>query len=304
MIDFRRNGPWKPWYLWRPGQLAVRAWRSCRAIPSDYRPISSAWGGVVVANPTTSVGKSLWTTAVHDLAVSEVLARLVSPGALVIDAGAHVGYMTTLAAAAAGPSGRVMAFEPHPDLFAVLQRTVTLSNAANNIAPVIARNAALGDCEGQATLSVPDGFDTNDGVSRVRSVSYQGAAIPIRIHTIDQVLDGEPAEVLKIDVEGDEPRVLRGAATSLKAHRIHHVIFEDFDGHDSQSRRLLESFGYQTYAIGWSVRGPRLRPAGEGSLAKTYEAPSYLATLDPDGALRRCAASGWHVLRPRLGKTA
>jgi FkbM family methyltransferase len=204
---------------------------------------------------------------------------------------------------AAGPSGRVIAFEPHPDLFAVLQRTVTLSNAANDIAPVIARNAALGDCEGQATLSVPDGFDVNDGVSRVRSASH-GAAIPIRIHTIDQVLDSEPAELLKIDVEGDELLVLRGAAAALKTHRIQHVIFEDFDGNDSQACRLLESFGYQTFAIGWSVRGPRLRPAGEGSLARTYEAPSYLATLDPDGALKRCASSGWHVLRPRLGRTA
>ncbi len=47
--------------------------------------------------------------------MSEVLARLIDPGDTVVDAGANVGYMTVLAAAAAGPTGRVVAFEPHPE---------------------------------------------------------------------------------------------------------------------------------------------------------------------------------------------
>ena len=74
----------------------------------------------MIVDPTRAIGRSIVTTGLFDLAVSELLARLIDPGDIVVDAGANVGYMTVLAATAAGRSGRVLAFEPHPELFAVL----------------------------------------------------------------------------------------------------------------------------------------------------------------------------------------
>jgi hypothetical protein len=64
---------------------------------------------------------------------------------------------------------------------------------------------------------------------------------------------------------------------------------------------LLRSAGYTVFAIGWSIRRPVLAGAADGqagrSAATDYEAPSYLATIAPDEAVRACAPSGWRALR-------
>ena len=303
-VALDRHGPWKPWYVWRPTQLAVRLWRACRPIPDGYRSISVAWGCAIVANPATTVGRSLWTTAVHDLVASEMLARLIPPGATVIDAGAHVGYMTVLAAVAAGEAGQVLAFEPHPDLFTVLRRNVDTAAASSGVARITVFNTALGERRADGMLALPPGFDRNDGIARVEPAAAAGAgALPIQIETIDAVLGDNGAAVLKIDVEGSELQVLRGAQCALKSGRIRHVVFEDFGGGGSEAAQLLESFGYRVYSLGWSVRGPRVGAATKERLAKTYEAPSYLATLDAAQVLERCSEPGWLVLRKHLGRS-
>ena len=75
-----------------------------KAPRSGYTPLPVAWGISVIADPAKMIGRSLFTTGIYDLAVSEVLARLIEPGDTVVDAGANVGYMTLLAGVAAGSS--------------------------------------------------------------------------------------------------------------------------------------------------------------------------------------------------------
>jgi len=299
-----RAGPWKPWYVWRPQQLAVRLWRSCRQTPAGYRPIPVAWGGSIEANPITTVGRSLWTTAVHDLTMSEALTRLAEPGGVVVDAGAHVGYMTVLAAIATGDRGTVLAFEPHPDLFAVLQRNVEAAKAAGAEARIVVKNAALGAIAADAALVMPEGFDTNDGIAQISGTGSAGS-VPVRMDTVDAVvkeLQLPRIDVLKVDVEGHELGVFQGAATALAQHSIRHILYEDFEGRRSAATRFLESFGYRVCSIGWSMRGLNVTTKTGGSLARDYEAPAYLATLNEEDALSRCSTPGWNVLRKGLGR--
>ena len=99
----------------------------------------------MIADPAKMIGRSLFTTGIYDIAVSEVLARLIAPaGDTVVDAGANVGYMTLLAGVAAGSSGRVLSWEPHPELVSVLQSNVAALNARGGAADITIRNAALG----------------------------------------------------------------------------------------------------------------------------------------------------------------
>lgn len=72
--------------------------------------------------------------------------KILRPGMTVVDVGAHIGYYTRLFARLVGPHGKVYAFEPHPDNFAILQRNV---RKFKNVVPV---QAAVLDKEGEISL--------------------------------------------------------------------------------------------------------------------------------------------------------
>ena len=143
----------KPWYVWRPWQLARRLQRASVAASGTQRKMKTAWGVAIMADPHTTIGWSIDTTGVHDLAVTEALARLIRPGDTVLDVGAHIGYTVMLAAIAAGCRGRVIAWEPHPELFRALEHNVAAMSADHRAAAVDLRNTALGSKAGKAKLS-------------------------------------------------------------------------------------------------------------------------------------------------------
>ncbi len=118
----------------------------------------------------------------------------------------------------------------------------------------------------------------------------------MKVETIDEILGDAPVGVMKLDVEGSELQVLRGASRALRDGRIRHIVFEEHQGPTSEVVRLLESVGYEIFAIGWSIRGLKLGPAAGARLATAYEAPSYLATLAPHDAQARCSRIGWLTL--------
>jgi FkbM family methyltransferase len=289
---------WKPWYVWRPWQLASRLCDGITASQGGYHPLQVAWGVTIVADPQKTIGRSIRTTGIYDLTVSEILARLVRPGDTDIDAGANVGYMTVLTAIAAGPSGRVVAWEPHPGLFDVLQRNVSSVCESYACAKVAIRNAALGETPGNVALIVPPGMETNDGLSYIGTAADGDTVIPVYSETLDEACAGESIAVLKLDVEGAELQVLRGASRLLSEGRIRHVVFEDHLGSGSPVIALLTSLGYEIFSLGWSMTRPRLTVV-ESRLAKSYEAPSYLATRAADDARRACHEFGWNALRRR-----
>ena len=298
---------WKPWYVYRPHQLLRRVAGMLVRPESEYTPVRAAWGLDLLANPVEHLGRSLYTTGIYDLAVSEVIFRLVCSGDFFVDAGANIGYMTLLGAVAAGPNGRAMAFEPHPKLFPVLKKNVERASRAILMAPVELRPTALGAERRTATLVLPNGDAENDGLAFIpradRPSQLEDPSVSISMETLDEIIHEQTVGVLKIDVEGYECPLLQGAIHAVHAHRIRHVVFEDHQGADSAAALLLKKAGYTLFSIGWSMPGPLLAESRPGqSLAARYEAPSYLATAEPDEAIRVCGLRGWRVLRRQTRK--
>lgn len=288
---------WKPWFVYNPPQLFGRFLASARPNTPGYQPLSTAWGVPVLADPVKNVGWSIKTTGVFDLAVSEVLSRLVDPGDVVIDGGANVGYMSLLLSVTAGRHGTLLSFEPHPELFGILERNIATLRRDLPGARFELHQAALGETNGTAQLVVPSEFATNDGLCHLAEDSVSpGATIPVDVETIDACLGARQAKVMKLDVEGYELPALRGTARALSDHRIRHIVFEDHVGGNSDVVCYLRSAGYQVFALGWSMRGPILAPVVEGRLASEYEAPSYIASIAPDEAIARMRPRGWRVL--------
>lgn len=263
----------KPWFVYRPQQVLRRARTIVSAPAPGYRRLKTSWGVFMFADPTRDVGRSLLTTGVHDLAVSELLARLIEPGDTAIDASARTGYMTLLAAVAAGPHGRVVSFESHPERYALADENVHAARAQCAMAPVEFHNVALGERE--------------DGP-------------PAQVRALDDVLGGASARVLKLDEEGFALPVLRGARRALESHRIANVVFSDPGIEVSAVPPFLSTLGYHVYALGWTVRGLTLGPVDEGPLVRGSESPSFLASIEPGHAFSRCRTRGWLVLGDQL----
>lgn len=284
----------KPWFVYQPGQIARRVGAGLRRVSPGLRPLPTSWGGTVLADPTRAIGRSIFTTGVYDLAVSEAILRLAGRGDTVVDAGANVGYMTALAAVAA-KGGRVLSFEPHPSLFTVLEQNATAAKRIPGTAAVRLYPAAVGDRAGESSLIIPPEFDVNDGIGSLAATAT-GRAIPVQVTTLDEAIGRDRIAVLKIDVEGFELQALRGADRAIADRRITHVVFEDHAAAQSPVIVHLKEAGYRVYSLGWALRGPKLQPIEGGSLAEHYESPSFLATADPDGAVAKLAPRGWRSL--------
>jgi FkbM family methyltransferase len=160
--------------------------------------------------------------------VTRVVEALVTPGATVVDVGANWGYFALLAARLAGPDGRVIALEPDPRPFALLERNRAL-NAFEGLLPL-----PLAAGAGRETVAL-DGYAdgaTNRGVSRTRRVAPdERADLHPRVASValDALLDEHgigAVDLVKIDVEGAEDGVLAGMMAGLRTRRYRRVLIE------------------------------------------------------------------------------
>lgn len=172
--------------------------RVARVSPPGFAPFS-----LRVHPPGELVSDHLVTHGIWEPYESSLFARLVEPGACVVDVGANLGYYTHLAAQRAGPSGRVLAFEPDPGNFALLEHNArTLPGDS-----VTVRRQALGDR--RAAVGLADDPRNKGDVHLRQHGSPAVDMIP------GDALALERIDVLKIDTQGWERRVLVGLRETL-----------------------------------------------------------------------------------------
>ena len=290
----------KPWYFWRPRQILRRVLLQARRPSPGLQTVPLAWGGSITVDPAVMIGHTIATTAVYDLAVSEVLARLIHPGDFVLDVGANIGYMSRLMGACTGETGALVAVEPHPRLFDALTENLREVRRQGLFPSTQLERVALSDVRGQARLVMPAGFAQNDGTASLGEPGDDSTGIPVATDTLDHLVGGRTVAVMKLDVEGHELAVLRGAAEALGHSRIRHIVYEDHVGPSSDVGAHLRARGYTILQIGYRLAGPMLASAEAPAVSSRYDAPSYLATCDPQTAREACRARGWRVLRPGL----
>lgn len=141
-----------------------------------------------------------------------LFAQCVDPGSTVLDIGGHIGYYTLQAARAVGPDGHVYTFEPAPENFRLLELNVR-ENGYTNVTLV---NAAVSDEPGEQLLFVSE---LNTGDHRLGDDAAGREGIAVQTVTIDEYFGGSypDVSVIKMDVQGSEPRVIAGAHDLLAA---------------------------------------------------------------------------------------
>jgi len=189
----------------------------------------------------------------HRWRVLEVGLDLIAPGSRVVDVGANIGiYALPWAAASAGVT--VHCFEPNPAVRARLERNVALNRLG---ARIRLHAEALSDRTGRATLFGSDDMSSlNEGVHSGR----QAAPVEVPLARLDDVLGGEGplVSLVKIDVQGHELEVLRGAEAVISRNRPAMILEHEDDLYrspsEAQERKtalaaLLRRLGYETLYI-------------------------------------------------------
>lgn len=141
---------------------------------------------------------------------TELYKRAIRPGAVVLDIGAQFGYFSLIAATQAGQEGKIYAFEPVPANFELLNRNIQMNGYTDIIH---AAQKAIGDKQTSVTVFV---YKYSDSHSMYRHPQASvKETISVECITIDHFLAGQSVDVIKIDIEGNEPYALEGMKQTI-----------------------------------------------------------------------------------------
>lgn len=154
---------------------------------------------------------------------SQWVIDILRPGGSFLDVGANVGHYTMLAASLVGSSGHVIAFEPSPYAYGKLKAILQ----DNNITQVNVYQCAAADEAGQLDLYLPS-EDYLHSPSLVKSdSSYTPVKVEVcRLDSHPSLVPPSTVDLMKIDVEGYEPNVLRGMHKILQDGHVKYLMCE------------------------------------------------------------------------------
>ncbi len=180
----------------------------------------------------------------------ELLEKCIVPGDIVVDVGANVGTHATAFAQMTGERGLVYAFEPHPCNFNILCGNIAL-RGTQHVFPI---RAMVGNANAirQLPLVAADQSLNFGSLHALGMTSEKGFAIATPEMTVDS-LSLKRCGLIKIDVEGDEDKVIAGAVETIE--RCSPIIFAECldttpaiaEASSAAVIPLLKSLGYSTY---------------------------------------------------------
>lgn len=219
--------------------------------------------------------------AAHFRFLSSVLPR----GGRFVDVGAHYGVYTRFLLARAGTDGAVFAFEPHPEVFAELQRQ--FGDRANcrlfRLALSSRRRDGLYLCVPKLRGIVPE-----PALSYLSTTAEPGA-VPVEVRSLDDfAVELAKIDFIKVDIEGGEVNFLEGSSQTIATHRPL-ILFEcmDMDRQYEVVRRFADPRDYHLCELDAEGRPRRVEPHdwGRGDV-NFYLIPSELAPPSANTRMR------------------
>lgn len=284
--------PWARLYLRyersipnHPGKRALL--RALLRAVTRARPQPFAWrmrnGSLLAISPLEgltfawTVGWTCFQTGRWEPHVERCIHRLLEPGDAAIDIGANLGYFTAVMAQCVGEKGHVWAFEPVPATFDRLR----LSSSLNGFGQVTPLAVALGDVNGTAQITFDPHFAGSASLQR-DTVGSPSQAHAVAVRRLDDLVASGTVrrpQLIKIDVEGHELAVIRGALQTI-AEATPSIIFEFSEPLAQAGAWTLAQLG----ALLSSCADYRFYEIGDDGLRPISDLDTYAAPPDAYGA--------------------
>lgn len=227
--------------------------RALKRRPKTFRAARTTAGFTVDGHTSDLIQRYLYVFGVWEPDISHWLAEHLRPGDVVVDIGANIGYFSLLAATRVGPTGRVLAFEPVPSIADMLT-----SNVRRNNLPIDVRRVVVGDAPGSTEIFRSAGTNIGrSGTSGGAGTVSEGSVPVVRAaEAIEEEL-WPRIRFIKVDVEGDERRVLRGLEPVLRALSPGAAVFVEVTPADLEARgetadelmTTMRRLGFDAFAV-------------------------------------------------------
>jgi FkbM family methyltransferase len=215
-------------------------------------------GGVVILAPKNIAGQ-FEVSAISELAnrvactgcyerdVTEVLRTLKLKEGLIVNVGANIGFYSIFFASAFPKATKVLAIEPNPEAFRLLQKNIIRNELSNRIQAI---QMCIGDTDGKATLSIVAGmpeYSSIGGIAHPGVASRVQTSVEVAIAPLGDVVGDQRVSLMFVDTEGAEETVFSGAAEILLRDKPL-LYFECSD-------TLLRKFGSSTKELEVKLNG-------------------------------------------------
>ncbi len=195
------------------------AWRKIYALlrPDDIVLVDAQGSRMYVKPDDSGISSAIFSLGVWEPQETALFHSLIKPGMTVLDVGANMGYYTLIAAKLVGDKGHSYAFEPDPDNYRLIVKSVQVNGYRN----VTVFNKAVADEFGRVKLYLES---TNWGHSlSAQNINDPAGAVEVETVTLDGLYAlgklGSKIDFIKLDVQGAEGLVVKGARKVLLEHQ-------------------------------------------------------------------------------------
>lgn len=202
------------------------------------------------------ISRELAIYGVHEKNSTAEVKRIITPGMKILEVGANIGYYALLETRLAGSTGHLYAMEPSPFNFSLLERNLKLNGLANyNL-----YQTAAGSQKGIAKFLLSGRSNLSTFIERE---DLTGEEVDVSVITLDDFLADKQVDFIRMDVEGYELEILKGARAALAKDPKPKFFFIEVHSellHKKQSSAkeiiiLLKEYGYEVKKSFWRGSG-------------------------------------------------
>ena len=171
---------------------------------------------------------------------------------VVYDVGANIGYFTLEFARLVGKRGKVISFEPHPEIYKVLKRNVKRNKYKN----VSLKNVACGESNSQMNLYLST---ENEGNHKIVDNDSTKGSVSTKVVRLSDFIGQTPPRLIKMDIEGAELLAIKGVGTEILANKEidfvleyhpYEMAFFDIEGYDILELLSIYDYKFRNLAYG------------------------------------------------------